>query len=430
MASNNFLTDSVITKRALSVLHNNLAFVKGLNREYSSQFGQSGGKIGQTINVRKPNRYVVQQGPAITPQGTTESTVPLTLDRQWTLPMTFSSKELTLSIDEFDARYITPAVSKLASQIDLDCALAAITGYYADGTAVAGGAGPVNTTIGTPGTTIGTSGGSATGLLQYNAPNVFLNAGLILDNNAAPRDNKRTMALNPGAHANSVGSLTGLFNPQGIISAQYRTGLLGNALGFDFVMDQNMPTFTSGTATSLGNITLTNNAATCTTSISSGTITAGTTFTVAGYYAVNPENQQPTGILQQFVVTAPVTLSVSQTLAISPTPKLAATSVADANCYTSTGAVLGAVAATITSGTGSATSYANSIAYHKEAFTLGTCDLEIPSGVGFGARESMDGISMRILRDYSIMSDFQVCRLDVLGGFATLRPELAVRLSN
>jgi len=435
MASNTILTDSVITKESLRVLTNTLGFVKGINREYSSQFGQTGGKIGQSINVRKPNRYVVQQGPAITPQGTTESTTPLTLDRQWVVPMTFGSKELSLHIDEFSKRYIVPAVTQMANNIDLDCAIAAITGYYADGTKANNGAGPVNTTIGTPGTTIGTSGGSATGLLQYNAPAVFLNAGLVLDNASAPRDKNRTCTLNAAANAQSVGGLTGLFNPQGIISDQYKSGMLGNALGFDFGMDQNMPTYTSGTqTTTIGTTTLVNNTATCSTTsatVAAGVVKAGATFTVAGVFAVNPVNQQPTGILMQFVVTEDNTASGSahSALKISPTPKLAGTGVADANCWTATGA-FSAQAAVMTSGASASTAYAQSLAYHKDAFTLGTCDLEIPQGVAFGGRETHDGISMRILRDYDIMNDFVVCRIDVLGGFSTLRPDMAVRLSN
>jgi hypothetical protein len=69
------------------------------------------------------------------------------------------------------------------------------------------------------------------------------------------------------------------------------------------------------------------------------------------------------------------------------------------------------------------------LAFHQDAFTLATADLEIPNGVAFGGRETHDGISMRILRDYDIMNDFMVCRLDVLGGFANLRPEMAVRIA-
>ena len=436
MATNSLLTDAIITKESLRILHNSLGFSKGVNREYSAQFGKTGAKIGNTINVRKPNRYVVQQGPAITPQGQSESSTPLTLNRQWVVPMTFSSAELTLSIDEFSKRYIAPAVAKLASEIDRDCLVAAMTGLYADGVTCPG-AGPVNTTIGTPGTTPGTAGGSATGLLQYNAPKVYLNAGMVLDNNATPRDNMRTVVLNPAANAESIGSLSGLFNPQGIISDQYKSGLLGNALGFDFVMDQNIPSLVTGTRT---NGTAATMQATWTTgstfswTVNSAdntkTLKAGETFTVAGCFAVNPENQQSTGQLMQFVVTADTTLATgTNSIPISPTPVVAGTGVANGNVNT---APASSSAITFTSGPNTGTpstgGYAANLAFHKDAFTLGTADLELPNGISFGARETHDGISMRIIRDYDVMNDFMVCRIDVLGGFSVLRPEMAVRI--
>lgn len=430
MSTNTILTDAKITKEAMTVLHNTLGFTKNLNREYSDQFAKTGAKIGQTVNVRRPNRYTVQQGPAITPQGTTESSTPLTLNRQWVVPMTFSSAELTLSIDEFSDRYIKPAVSKLASQIDLDCYAAAITGKYLDGVACPG-SGPVNFTIGTPGTTPGTSGGSA--LLTSTAPAVYLNAGRILDINAAPRDRKRTVCIDPAANALSVSALSGLFNPQGIISDQYKNGLLGNALGFDFVMDQNVYTLTAGTQ-------LNTTAATMQATWTSGstfswtvdasdnnkTLKAGTTFTVADCYHVNPETQQSTGVLMQFVVTEDKTLTTgTNSISVSPTPKVAGTGVADGNVNS---APTSGKAITITSGT-NATASPQNLAFHSEAFTLATADLEIPRGIDFGGRETMDGISMRITRDWDIMSDFMVCRIDVLGGFAVNRPELAVRIA-
>jgi hypothetical protein len=41
-----------------------------------------------------------------------------------------------------------------------------------------------------------------------------------------------------------------------------------------------------------------------------------------------------------------------------------------------------------------------------------------------------DGISMRIVRQYDINSDKFPCRLDVLYGYKTIRPQLAARLHN
>jgi len=54
----------------------------------------------------------------------------------------------------------------------------------------------------------------------------------------------------------------------------------------------------------------------------------------------------------------------------------------------------------------------------------------MPRGVDFAAREVMDGISMRIVSDYDITTDAFPTRIDVLYGFKTLRPQLAVRYAN
>ncbi len=69
-----------------------------------------------------------------------------------------------------------------------------------------------------------------------------------------------------------------------------------------------------------------------------------------------------------------------------------------------------------------------SLAYHKDAFVFATADLVMPKGVDFAAREVMDGISMRIIRDYSISADTFPTRIDVLYGYKTVRPELACRI--
>jgi hypothetical protein len=432
MATNTLLTDAKITKEALSILHNSLGFVKNISRDYDGQFARTGAKIGNTINVRLPNKYSVQQGPSITPQATAETSVALTLNRQWVIPMTFSSAELTLSIDEFSARYIKPAISKLASHIDLDCYQAAITGKFADAVAVGGGAGPVNFTIGTPGTTPGTAGGSATGLLQYNSPAVYLNAQRILDINAVPRDKSRTICIDPAANAASVAGLSGLFNPQSTLAAQYKNGLMGNGLGADFVMDQNVYTLTAGTQLNTTAATMqatwTTGAAfswTADSSDNTKTLKAGSTFTVADCYHVNPETQQSTGVLMQWVVTADVTLATgTNSISISPTPIVAGTGVANGNCSV---APTSGKAITMTSGTAAAASPMN-LAFHKDAFVLGTADMELPPDVQ-AHRETMDGISIRFLRQYNAMSDFSVYRFDVLGGFAVTRPECAVRIA-
>jgi hypothetical protein len=79
-------------------------------------------------------------------------------------------------------------------------------------------------------------------------------------------------------------------------------------------------------------------------------------------------------------------------------------------------------------GAGASETLTPSMVYHKDAFTFATADLVMPQGVDFSAREVFDGISMRIVRQYDITNDKFPCRLDVLYGFKTIRPQLACRI--
>ena len=66
----------------------------------------------------------------------------------------------------------------------------------------------------------------------------------------------------------------------------------------------------------------------------------------------------------------------------------------------------------------------------RSSFTFATADLVLPQGVHFAGREVLDGVSMRIVRNYDINNDLFPCRLDILYGYKTVRPELAVRVHN
>jgi hypothetical protein len=97
------------------------------------------------------------------------------------------------------------------------------------------------------------------------------------------------------------------------------------------------------------------------------------------------------------------------------------------NVTSSTGTIPN-TAATVISGSASA-AYPNALAFHKDAFALGTADLILPQGVDMAGRSSADGLSIRLVRQYDINSDQLPCRLDVLYGWSTIYPELACRIT-
>jgi len=400
--ANTILTPTKILREALRILKNNLSFTAAVNQEYSPEFAVQGAKIGDTVYVRKPNRYTVTKSATLNTQDTTETSVGVKLTTQAHVGVNFSSQELTLDLDDFSKRILEPAMAELANEVDFDG-----TKLYQD----------VFNQVGTPGTTPASAGS-------------ILAVGQRMDEMAVPRDGRRYLTVNPAANASLVEGLSGFFNPQSAISRQFRNGSMGqNVLGFgDIAMDQNIRTHTVGNyggtplvngAASEGDSTITSDGWSLSVT---GLLKAGDVITVAGVYAVNPKNRQSTGELMQFVVTADVDSDAGGAASIPVSPTMYAS-----GAYQNVSALPADNAAITVAGT-AGTQYPINIGCHKDAFTLATADLLMPGGVDFAAREVYDGISMRIVRQYDINDDVFPCRIDILYGWKTVYPELACRL--
>lgn len=398
--SNTLLTISQITNEALAVLENQLTFTKHINREYDDQFAREGAKIGQTVNVRKPARFEGRRGPTINVEGFNESSVPVTLDTQYGCDVSFTSKELTLDIDSFSDRVLKPQIATVANMIDRDGLQ-----LYKD----------IYNHVGTPGTTPNTN-------LTY------LLAGVKMDNEAAPVDDQRACVINPLAQATISNANLTLQNPAKTISEQYMSGRMGRALGFKFDMDQNVVSHTIGTH---GGTPLVNGAVTSGSTIvtdgwgASNTLNAGDVITIAGVFAVNPQNRQSTGELRQFVVTSNATADGSGNMTINVAPEI----VTSGQNQTVTAGLANNAAITVFGASGTASP--QNLAFHKDAFTFACADLELPSGVWMAKRVTSKrlGMSMRVVKAYDITNDRAPMRIDLLGGWKTLRPELAARIS-
>jgi len=399
--ANSILTIDMITRKALEILENNLVLTRNVNRQYDDSFAVEGAKIGSTLRIRLPDRALVTDGAALQVQDDNEQFTTLTVANQKHIGVNFTTAELTMQLDDFADRVLKPRISQLAASIDADVANAYAT---------------IGNTVGTPGTTPSTS-------------LVLLQAQQKLNENAAVMS-PRYATVNPAANAGLVEGMKGLFNPTDTISKQFKNGMMGTGvLGYEEInMSQSIKQFTTGTRTATGATTsaaVTAEGATTIAITGAGngnTVRAGDVFTVNGCFAVNPQTRESTGSLFQFVALANVTLGSSGEGNITVAPIYSATNaLATVNSLPATSQAVVFVGA-------AGTQYAQNLVYHKDAITFATADLLLPQGVDMASRQVHNGISLRIVRQYDINNDRLPCRIDVLYGFSTIRPQMACRV--
>lgn len=385
---NTILTATAVTREALRVLHQKLNFVGTITRDYDESFARQGAKVGDTLKIRLPNQYTVRANATLAAQDTAETSVDLKVATQKGVDLNFTSVDLTLNLDDFSERILEPAMSVLAANIEADA-----MSMYKD----------VSNQVG--GTT--------------NFAKVMLARKVLVDN-LAPL-NARTCNLNTQDNVDLVGELKGLFNDKTTISKQNREGFMGRTAGFDFMENTLWPAHPRGATTNAGTVSSAGQtgATLMVTANAGGAPVAGDIITIAGVFRVHPETKQATNILQQFVVGAGATTT---SYPISPAI------ITSGPTQNVSGSPAAAAVVSI-AGTANA-AYGLSMAYQKGAFAFATADLMMPRGVDFASREVFDGISMRIVRQYDINTDKFPCRLDVLYGFKTIRPQLACRMAN
>jgi hypothetical protein len=390
----------MITRKALEILENNLVLTRNVNRQYDDSFAVEGAKIGSTLRIRLPDRALVTDGAALQVQDDNEQFTTLTVSSQKHIGVNFTSAELTMQLDDFAERVLKPRISQLASSIDADVANAYKSIFQS---------------VGTPGTVPGTS-------------QVLLQGQQKLNESAAVMS-PRYATVNPAANAGLVEGMKGLFNPTDTISRQFKNGMMGmGVLGYDEInMSQSIKQHTTGSRTGAHTVTTTvttqGQSTLNITGTGSQTLAAGDVFTVAGVFAVNPQTRESTGSLQQFVVTEAIAASGGAYTAVKIAPALftASNALATVDTFPQAGAVITFLGA-------ASTQYPQNLIYHKDAISFATADLLLPQGVDMASRQVHNGISLRVVRQYDINNDRLPCRIDVLYGFNTIRPPMAVRL--
>lgn len=395
--ANNILTISMITREAVRLWKNTNAFLRNISTEYDDQYARRGAKIGSALRIRYPNDFTVRFGAGASVQDTNEQSTTLTLANQVGVDLSFSSVDLTLSIDDFAERFLAPAINNVAGAIAVGIMGASEGGVsnYIDNENAGAIITPITSTI--------------------------LTAGAILDQNSAPEMNRR-LVTDPYTDARVVGALSGLFNPATEISAQYRSGAMKNALGFDWLKDQTVIKHTSGSF-SAGTVSGANQSGTTlVTGAITGTLNVGDIITIANVMGVNHITKQSWGMVKQFVITV---AAASGATSLSIFPPLIP-SVAGQQVQYQTVVNSPASGAAISLASPASATYRKNIAFVPEAVTMATADLVEPAGNVECAREEFDGVSMRMVRQYAIGTDQDITRLDVVYGVLFIRPEWCV----
>lgn len=408
--SNSLLTNDIIAKECLMSLKNNLVFTKNVNREYSKEFAKTGAKIGSTFNIRKPSRYEVTSGATLNIQDSKDQSVALSLDKHYHVGMAFSEVDRTLSVDKFRERYIEPAMIALANKVD--------SAFYADMYK------QVFSSVGVP--SASTFPSTLKGFVQAKAKMELLGAPV----------GQYSAIVDPLVQAEMVEGLKGLFQSSEKIAEQYETGLMGIAAGCKFSSSANVAKHTIG---ALGGTPLTNYPSAYVAGSTSlvtdgwsnsitGVLKAGDVITIDSVYAVNPQTRQSTGQLAQFVVQSDVNSDGSGNATITLDRGLYAS-----GQYQNVDA-LPANNANIKV-FGHASNYAGIVApqnlvFHKNAFAMGIADLELPSDGANGSRayDEDAGLSLTMTSQFDIVNFRNITRIDFLGGWKCIYPELACRV--
>lgn len=400
---NTLITPSIIAKEALFQLTNNLVMAMNVHREYKEEFV----KVGNTVSIRKPVKFSSTSGATLSKQNVEEGSTSIVIDQRKHVGWGFLSEDLTLTVAEYAERYLKPAGIRLGNDVDLS-----LTGLYSS----------LWTSAGTPGTT----------------PSSFSTLGTAaqyLDEMAVPDDGQRKLILNPASRWAMADGLKGIYDnsmPRELV----RKGLLGRIANFDIYGDQNVAMHTCGArvddaAILVDNGTLNSNATPQANTMTmhldgfggdtANSLNVGDVFTIADVYSVNPVSKQSTGRLAQFTVTTAVTPSGNESdVVISP-------AIVSSGAYQNVDAAPIDGAAITFLGTNS-TTFPQNLAYHKNALALVMCPLALPDGAAFKARTQHDGISIRVVKSYSVIDDDDIVRLDILWGVKAIYPDLGSRL--
>ncbi len=395
--SNTLVNTDLVAREILRIAHEKATFIGTINRQYDKSYFGVGAKHGSSLRIQQPNQYTIRSGRVMQVQDQAEATTTITAATQVGVDMRFNSSELSLNIDQFSQRYVEPATSVLVSNIDA--------------TVLQGATKLVYNLAGTAGTVPGASGDTS----MIGVARARLNQGL------APQDN-RSLQIDSSTMASIVNGNKAIFHDGTQVKEAFREGYYSRGAGFDWYENERILALANGsdhTTVTINDASIASGDAALT--MAGGNFTAGSVFTLglAGtpVYAVHPETKAAYAHLQQFVMLADGTTSAT----FSP-------------AYTTTGAkqnvsVLPVTGDAVTLFGTASLAYKNALAYHQDFCAFVTADLPMMADAAECTVRSQDGISVRVWKGSDIRNDELLMRIDVLYGYAVLRPEWACRIN-
>lgn len=369
---NEFLTIKNIARQTLPRLIENLVFPNLVYRDYSEAFAFQ----GDTIQVRKPVTYTAaefNQSTGVSAQDAKEESVNVTLNHLATVDIEFTAIQRATNVDDLNRLFLEPAAVALAEKINADG-----LGLYADIPYIGG-----------------TAGTTPDGLDDFAA------ARKILNQHKVPLTQRRAVwDVEADAKFTTVDGLVKV-NEAGTARA-LREGEIGRVFGLDNYMSQAVKSHNKGTLAAGG---------------TSGKITVKTAVTGASQVTLDvtaSANGTLTGTLKAgdiltvgsktYTVTEDATAETNEIVAkVYP----AITAAADAEV-------------TVTA------NHTANLVFHENAFAFVTRPLSAPAGVESYVT-SYNGVTMRIVRGYDMQYKKEMLSMDILYGYKTMYPELAVR---
>lgn len=373
-------------------VRDNLSFCNFVDKADESEFnGVNGFKSGDTVYTSIPAIKTVQRDNLdVTSLGkdVVEGKKPLVLNKTATTADQFDSLELATDVDVANAlkRFGMSSALALAHDIESRCLEIATQKTYQS---------------------VGTAGSNA-----FTTADI-LDAKVALDESLSPKGD-RGLFMNSRSGAKAVDARKGYQNPTNEIGKQYKEGVILNADGFDWRESQMLPVHTNGADVTGGAIngTMTEGTSTLTVDGFSAAASVGSVFTLEGVNKVHAQTKNDLGVLQQFTVVSATTTSIT----ISPAIYAGSDGLQNVTALPADDAALVFVGA-------ASTGYTQNIALNKSAFKMVTVPLFTPKGEDLVATETVDGITVNIVRYFNGDTRKVTTRYDVLYAFDEVRPE-------